>query len=63
MRYPLYKFAILIVALVSLSFIAVPRVFPVGEHGTGTPVTISIDDLQRSIDFNALPVQEIKDLV
>ncbi len=63
MRYSIYHFAVLAIALGAVAFVAVPKLRPAAAQSAATAPTISIDELQRSIDLNALPVQEIKEPV
>jgi hypothetical protein len=63
MRKLLYLTAVAAIALVSLGFLTKSMLFQIRASSLQPPATatISIDELHRSIDMKALPVQEIKD--
>jgi hypothetical protein len=61
MRKSIYLFAAVAIALVSLGFLAKSTLFPIENSVLQLPATISIDDVNRSIDMKALPVHEVKD--
>ena len=63
MRKLLYLAAVVAIALVSLGFLTKSMLFQARTPPLQPPatVTISIDELHRSIDMKALPVEEVKD--
>jgi hypothetical protein len=61
MRKATYFFAVVTIALASLGYLAKPTRLPAENSSVQPPATISINDLHRSIDMKALPVQEVKD--
>jgi hypothetical protein len=61
MRKAIYLFAVVAIALASLSYLAKSTLLPAENFSVQPPATISINDLNRSIDMKALPVQEVKD--
>ncbi len=61
MRKATYLFAVVAIALASLGYLAKSTLRPAENSSVQPPATISIDDLHRSIDMKALPVQDVKD--
>jgi hypothetical protein len=61
MRKAIYLFAVVAIALASLGYLAKSPLFMAENSSVQPRETISINDLHRSIDMKALPVQEVKD--
>ena len=61
MRIPLYVIAIVAFAMLNLGFLANSTILTTGNSVVPPSASITIDDIQRSIDMAPLPQQEVKE--